>query len=172
VGFESSEGSGSVFWIDLPRAAAEPAAELPVSAEALGTAGALAGSNGRRYLVVYVEDNPSNIAFMRDLLADFERVELLTAPTAEIGIEVVRARQPDVVIMDINLPGMSGIEASGLLKSWPETRDIPIIALSAAAMIRDAARVTGAGFYRYLTKPVQVDELTTTLEELLEPLRA
>jgi CheY-like chemotaxis protein len=118
-------------------------------------------------VIVYVEDNPSNIAFMRDLLDDFERVELLTAPTAELGLELVRARIPDVVIMDINLPGMSGIEASRQLRQWPETRDIPVIALSAAALIRDAARVTGAGFYRYLTKPVKVDELTSTLEELL-----
>jgi CheY-like chemotaxis protein len=114
-----------------------------------------------------VEDNPPNIAFMQDLLADFERVELIAAPTAEIGIELARARKPHVVIMDINLPGMSGIEAVQLLKQWPETRAIPVIALSAAAMIRDATRVTGAGFYRYLTKPVKVDELTATLEELL-----
>jgi CheY-like chemotaxis protein len=83
--------------------------------------------------IVYVEDNPSNIAFMQDLLADFERVELVTAPTAEIGLEIARARPPDVIIMDINLPGMSGIEASNLLKQWPETRDVPILALSAAA---------------------------------------
>ena len=127
----------------------------------------LCGPEGPRYAVVYIEDNPSNIAFMQDLLADFERVELLTAPTAEIGIELVRARQPDIVIMDINLPGMSGFEATRKLAAWPETRNIPVIALSAAAMIRDAARVSGAGFYRYLTKPVKVDELTGVLDELL-----
>lgn len=126
-----------------------------------------AGFDGSRYVVVYIEDNPSNIAFMEDLLADFESVELLTAPTAEIGIELVRARQPDIVIMDINLPGMSGFEATRRLASWPETLEIPVIALSAAAMIRDSARVAGAGFYRYLTKPVKVDELTAVLDELL-----
>jgi CheY-like chemotaxis protein len=106
---------------------------------------------------------------MEDLLADFERVEFVTAPTAEIGIELVRARRPSVVIMDINLPGMSGFEATQKLAAWPETRDIPVIALSAAAMIRDAARVAGASFYRYLTKPVRVGELTSVLEELLVP---
>ena len=121
----------------------------------------------RRQVVVYVEDNPSNIAFMADLLDELGHVELLSAPSAELGIELVRARRPDTVIMDINLPGMSGFEATRRLASWPETRDIPIVALSAASLLRDAAKVGGAGFYRYLTKPVKVDELTTLLEELL-----
>jgi PAS domain S-box-containing protein len=173
VGFESTEGVGSKFWIELPVHAPIPLSS-PSRAEMLSNNNStlLTEGDGRRYLIVYVEDNPSNIAFMEDLLADFERVELLTAPTAEIGIELVRARKPDVVIMDINLPGMSGFEATQRLAAWPETRDIPVIALSAAAMIRDAARVAGAGFYRYLTKPVKVDELTAVLEELLIPTRS
>ena len=104
---------------------------------------------------------------MEDLLSDFERVDLATAPTAEIGLELVRARRPDVVIMDINLPGMSGFEATRRLHEWPETKEVPVIALSAAAMVRDAGRVSAAGFYRYLTKPVKVDELAGVLEELL-----
>src|SRR4029078_3361577 len=118
-------------------------------------------------VVVYVEDNPSNIAFMEDLLGDFERVELLVAPTAEIGIQLGRARPPNVVIMDITLPGMNGIEATRRLHEWPETQHIPVIALSAAAMMRDAKRVQEAGFPRFRTKPVQVEELARTLEELL-----
>jgi PAS domain S-box-containing protein len=167
VGFESTEGSGSRFWIELPvQRQAQPVSGEPAPVLPAGDS-MLAGKAGPRYVIVYVEDNPSNIAFMIDLLADLERVELLTAPTAEIGIEIVRARRPDVVIMDINLPGMSGFEATQKLASWPETRNIPVIALSAAAMIRDAARSAGAGFYRYLTKPVKVDELTGVLEELL-----
>jgi CheY-like chemotaxis protein len=149
------------------RAAGEVAAAPPDQPRAAGTAAF--GAAGRRHLVVYIEDNPSNIAFMKDLVADFNQVDLITAPTAEIGIELVRARQPDAVIMDINLPGMSGYEATRPLRDWPETHRIPVVALSAAAMAGDKRRIEGSGFYRYLTKPVKVDELAAVLEELLVP---
>jgi PAS domain S-box-containing protein len=168
VGFRSQQGHGSEFWVDLPGHSREPTSP-PLESRIIRSEGSWlrAEANGEHYLVVYIEDNPSNIAFMQDLLADIERVTLLTAPTAELGLELVRARRPDVVIMDIHLPGISGFEATRRLREWPETRDIPVIALSAAAMVRDAARVKEAGFYRYLTKPVKVDELASALEELL-----
>jgi CheY-like chemotaxis protein len=114
---------------------------------------------------LYVEDNPSNVAFMRDLIADLEGIRLTTAPTAEIGLSLARAERPDLVIMDINLPGMSGIEARRQLLEWPETRSTPVIALSAAAMVGEAKRIRAAGFQRYLTKPVQIDELVAALDE-------
>jgi PAS domain S-box-containing protein len=165
VGFESREGQGSRFWIEL-RAHFMAHASSPASRPGARES-ALFADDGRRYLVVYIEDNPSNIAFMEDVLTDFGKVDLLTAPTAEIGIELVRARMPDVVIMDINLPGMSGIEATRRLRGWPETARIPVIALSAAAMIRDASRIHDAGFYRHLTKPVMVDDLARVLTDVL-----
>jgi CheY-like chemotaxis protein len=102
-----------------------------------------------------------------ELFSDLDGVDLVTAPTAEIGLPLIRARRPDVVIMDIHLPGIGGIEATRRLKQWPETQSIPVIALSAAAMVRDAARVRDVSFHRHLTKPVQVDELTHVLRELL-----
>ncbi|HKP55459.1 MAG TPA: PAS domain S-box protein [Polyangiales bacterium] len=166
VGFESREGAGSTFWIEL--SVPQPSTSSVPAQRAHGEgAMALTGSQGPSFLVVYVEDNPSNIAFMEDMLADFERVQLLTAPTAEIGVALIRARKPHAVIMDINLPGMSGLEAMRQLQSWPETKSIPVIALSAAAMVQDAKLVSHAGFYRYLTKPVRVEELLQVLEQLL-----
>ena len=164
VNFESREGEGSRFWIDIPVLRATPAqtGELPINISNSPLA-----QRGSEHKIVYVEDNPSNIAFMRDLMDDLPSVRLLTAPTAEIGIELVRAHLPAVVIMDINLPGMSGFDAVKQLRQWPETKDIPVIGLSAAALARDTARAKEAGFYRYLTKPVKVDELTAVLEELL-----
>ena len=168
VGFESVEGQGSRFWIELPirtiGADTEERRQTPSSIPQ----SRLTSETAARYLVIYVEDNPSNIAFMEDLLADFEAVKLLTAPNAEIGIELVRARRPQAVIMDINLPGMSGIEAARRLGEWPETRDIPVIALTAAAMLGESQKAAG-GFHRFLTKPVSVDKLTAVLEEILVP---
>jgi PAS domain S-box-containing protein len=169
VGFRSTEGQGSAFWIELPVHRATMGASA-ADQPALGAGGsALTGSEGARYLIVCIEDSPANIAFMKDLLADFERIEMVVAPTADLGIEIVRTLKPNAVIMDINLPGMNGFEATRRLAEWPETRDIPVIALSAAAKVNDAARVRDAGFYRYLTKPVKVDELALVLEELLLP---
>jgi PAS domain S-box-containing protein len=163
VGFSSEVDKGSNFWVDLPVHRAEKTERK--SAPAIATS-ALA-TRATQHKIVYVEDNPSNIAFMRELMEDLPSVELMTAATAEIGIEIIRAHHPDVVIMDINLPGMSGIEAVARLRESPETRDIPVIGLSAAALLRDTARAKEAGFYRYLTKPVKIDELTSVLEELL-----
>lgn len=166
VGFASRDGVGSTFWIEVPvqRATATDSAR-PVPT--IASSSPLAADASARHKIVYVEDNPSNIAFMRDLIGELASVELLTAPTAEIGLDLIRAHQPATVIMDINLPGMSGFDAVKQLKDWPETRDIPVIGLSAAALPRDTSRAREAGFHRYLTKPVKVAELTSVLEELL-----
>ena len=172
VGFHSVAGKGSEFWVELPGRAVEVRAPGAGAGEPAPSASSPHEGDGPRGVVVYVEDNPSNIAFMQELIADIERVELITAPTAEIGIELVRAHLPDVVLMDINLPGMSGFEALRRLREWPETRDIPVIALSAAAMDRDRKRAEEAGFLRYLTKPVRVDELIAELEALMTPSRS
>jgi PAS domain S-box-containing protein len=164
IGFSSAVGRGSEFWVELVPFR-QSAADIPALARS-PLPSALAAEPAR-YKVIYIEDNPSNIAFMRDLIGELASVELITAPNAELGLELVRAHRPDVVILDVNLPGMSGFEAAAQLRAGPETRGIPIIGLSAAALPRDAARAKQAGFHRYLTKPVKVPELTSVLEELL-----
>ncbi len=169
VGFTSFEGQGSSFWIELPLCESS-------SAQTASPRRRPAALKRRdwptRHRVLYVEDNPSNVAFMKDLLEDFEYVELLIASTAEDGVELARFHLPSVIIMDIHLPGMSGVEARQLLQQWPQTRSIPVVALSAAAMVGEAKRIEQAGFAHYLTKPVRVDELTTVLDELLQQVGA
>jgi nitrogen-specific signal transduction histidine kinase/ActR/RegA family two-component response regulator len=165
VGFTSEAGVGSRFWVEIP-ICRDATSELVAPSRALSPSSPLA-ARGVAHKVIYVEDNPSNIAFMRELVDDLASIELMTAPTAEIGLPLIRAHLPAVVIMDINLPGMSGFDAIKQLQRWPETRDIPVVGLSAAALIKDVVRAEGSGFYRYLTKPVKVAELTAVLEELL-----
>jgi PAS domain S-box-containing protein len=165
VGFRSVPGVGSEFWVELPER--EPASDNAEEHPRGPLPAALRDALGPRHLIVYVEDNPSNIVFMEELVSELEGVSLLTAPTGELGVELIRTRRPDAVIMDINLPGMSGFHALNKLKEWPETRDIPVIGLSAAAMPGDRRRGAEAGFHRYLTKPVRVSELLETLEEVL-----
>ncbi|MCC6558805.1 MAG: PAS domain S-box protein [Polyangiaceae bacterium] len=162
VGFRSVPSEGSDFWVEMPiHMQSHRASEAPEVGES-----ARLDAN-RRGLILYVEDNPANITFMRDLLDAFEGIELAAAPTAEIGLELARSRRPDVILMDINLPGISGLDALHILREWPETREIPVIALTAAASERDRLRGEQEGFYRYLTKPVNVDELEAALEALL-----
>ncbi|MFO0575871.1 MAG: PAS domain S-box protein [Polyangia bacterium] len=162
VGFRSQEGEGSEFWLDL--AVDKSSVSAPAPRRQKGPR----APQGARYLVLYIEDNPSNIALMQDIMNDVESLALIVAPTAEIGLELARARHPDLIIMDIHLPGMSGTEAAKRLREWPETRDIPVIALTAAAMLRDARSISEAGIGRVLTKPVQVDELLGVLSEYLK----
>ena len=92
---------------------------------------------------------------------------MLTAATAEVGIELARAQQPEVIIMDINLPGLSGLDALRIVRTGDATKHIPNIALTAAATELDKQLEIQAGFYRYLTKPVKVDEVMAALEALL-----
>jgi PAS domain S-box-containing protein len=166
VGFDSEVDRGSVFWVELPRPDGRTRNPSDASPRR-GRDSALDGDDAPQTTIVYIEDNPANVAFMQQLLGDFDRVALLTAPSAEIGIELVRRARPNAVIMDINLPGMSGFDATRQLAAWPETCDIPVIGLSAAAMPRDRKRAEEAGLFRYLTKPVDVDALLGVLEEVL-----
>ena len=125
------------------------------------------GTQWYPYLMRRLAERPANVAFMTDLLDGLSGLALVSVPTAELGVELARIRRPALVIMDINLPGMSGLDALKVLRGWPETNGIPIIALTAAASDRDRERGERAGFYRYLTKPIDVDELERAIQRAL-----
>jgi signal transduction histidine kinase/ActR/RegA family two-component response regulator len=159
VGFSSVPGSGSVFWLQLPLMAAAPA---PTATPPQASHDAELGSL-QLGLVLYIEDNPANIAFMRDLVDGIDGFRLIAARSAEEGLLLARSLNPRVILMDINLPGMSGVEALQSLRQLPETRTIPVIALTAAASERERRHGLQAGFFRYLTKPLDIDQLVSAL---------
>jgi CheY-like chemotaxis protein len=117
--------------------------------------------------VLYVEDNPANMTLVERILARRSDIRLLTAVSGMQGIEDARIHQPDVILMDINLPGISGTEALKILREDPLTAHIPVLALSANAMSHDIALGLELGFFRYLTKPIQVTTFMDTLNVAL-----
>ena len=115
-----------------------------------------------------MEDNPANLKLVEQLIARRPDMRLLVAGDGDLGVELAHANHPDVILMDINLPGISGIEALKILGEDPETANIPVVALSANAMPRDIEKGLQAGFFRYLTKPIKVDEFMNTLDVALK----
>ena len=166
IGVESTVGAGSVFWLELkqttqPQAAAH-AAELAKAAEGQTQGGT------QLYTVLYIEDNPANLMLVEDILGRRLDIRLLSARDGVTGIKMALASLPDVVLMDINLPGISGIEALKILAESPSTAHIPVVALSANAIPSDIEKGLEAGFFRYLTKPIKVNQFLETLDMVLK----
>ena len=166
IGVESTVGVGSVFWIELTALAA-PAADLAPPAPA-ATAPLSVLTGARLRTVLYVEDNPANLTLVEQLLGRCSDIRCISARNAPLGIQIARASQPDVILMDINLPGLSGLDALKILREDPVTAHIPVVAVSANAIPRDIEKGLDAGFFRYLTKPIKVDEFMETLRVALE----
>ena len=144
VGFRSVLGEGSEFWVDLPAVRTK--------------------QQQVRRTVLYVEDSPDNLAFMQDIVASLlEDVSLMSATTGELGLQLARAHRLDVIVMDINLPGMSGFDALRELRNDPKTQHVPVIAVSAAASEHDKQRGLRAGFLDYLTKPVNLEDFVRVI---------
>jgi PAS domain S-box-containing protein len=162
IGAESTVGVGSVFWIELN----STAALQPVSGsiEPLGGARFPVDADAQIRTILCVEDNPANLMLVESLLGRRSDLRLLSARDGKEGIEISRVARPDVILMDLNLPGISGIRALQILAGDPSTSHIPVVALSANAMPRDIEKGLKAGFFRYLTKPIKVSEFMETLD--------
>jgi CheY-like chemotaxis protein len=166
IGVESTVGLGSVFWFELllapapgPAAACAESTIIVQPRDATGAA---------QRTLLYVEDSPANLMLVQQLLARRSDIRLLTAVNGTLGVDLARTCRPEVILMDINLPGISGIDALKILRQDPDTAHIPIVALSANAMQSDVRKGLEAGFFCYLTKPIKVNELMETIDVALE----
>jgi CheY-like chemotaxis protein len=118
--------------------------------------------------LLYVEDNPANLELVEQLISRRPELRLLTAADGNLGVEFARAYLPEVILMDINLPGISGNEAQQILRADPQTAHIPVIALSANAVPNYIQECLEAGFFDYLTKPIKVNLFMNALDTALK----
>ncbi len=166
IGVDSTVGVGSVFWIELSLTEAPQLAAKET--ERAAQVQPLQHDGAPLRTLLYVEDNPANLELVEQLIAHRPDLRLLSAADANLGIEFARAYQPEVILMDINLPGISGIAALKILRADPSTAHIPIIALSANAVPRDIEKAIEAGFFNYLTKPIKVNQFMDALDVALK----
>ncbi|MEI8078661.1 MAG: PAS domain S-box protein, partial [bacterium] len=166
LGVESTVGEGSVFWCELPAATA-PRPAIHGNEDTVFD-GPPVPTCTRLRTVLYIEDNPANMKLVAQLIERRSDIRLLTAVNATLGIELARTSRPTVILMDINLPGISGIDALKVLRANPATAHIPVVAISANAMLRDIEKGLAMGFFSYLTKPIKVKEFMDALNVALK----
>ncbi len=167
IGFETAPGRGSRFWFDLPLADVRQPSVSVRSIPQIRDVPSEAEAEPLRQ-VLYIEDNPANMMLMMMVAKRLRNVALIPAETAELGLQIALEEPPDLILMDINLPGMSGIEALRDLRSVPELKKIPVIAVTAAAMPSDLDAAESAGFDHYLTKPIEIGTAMEIIERTLE----
>lgn len=169
IGFTSEEGIGSHFWVDLPiahdmalMAPCEPNEQVESIKEERFELNVTQAKS-----ILYIEDNESNQRVLSRLMSRHPLMTLGLADDALRGLYLARTNRPDLILMDINLPGMDGYEALEVLKSDPRTEGIPVVALSANAMAKDIEKGRSAGFSFYLTKPLDLQRLIEAINTLL-----
>ena len=165
IGVSSEAGVGSTFWIELRAAASVPEPVSP-GLPRPDLAGALL-DNSAPVTLLYVEDNPANLTLVEEIVRYCPQLQLLTARDGRLGVEMARSHLPQLILMDINLPHINGTDALQLLRADPRTAHIPVIALTANAMPGDVERSMAMGFYRYLTKPINLEEFTEAINSTL-----
>ena len=165
IGVDSTVGLGSVFWIELDLTTAKEI--LIQDAKNVARVRPQVQDGVPLRTVLYVEDNSANLELVEQLVMRHSDLRFLAATDGNLGIEFARTYLPDVILMDINLPGINGLDAMKILRADPSTAHIPIIAISANAMPRDIEKALAAGFCNYLTKPIKVNEFMDTLDRAL-----
>lgn len=165
LGVESEVGSGSTFWVELT-----PADALHEGDPQETPSGFLRGPGeapGRPATLIYIEDNLPNLTLVDQILVHRPAIELVTATQGRLGLELARQRRPDMLLLDLNLPDISGEEVLSELRADPKTRAIPIVMVTADASEGQARRLESIGASGYVTKPFQVQELLRVIDETL-----
>jgi CheY-like chemotaxis protein/two-component sensor histidine kinase len=175
ISVSSVQGRGSRFTLTLPRSARQRrnVSGLSTGADAVDDIRPEAYAPDTRQApitVLIVEDNEDNLFTLREILAPLS-FDIATATTGRQAIEYCRRQPPDLVIMDVQMPGMSGLQATGAIRSLPGGADVPILALTAQAMKGDRERILEAGVDDYLAKPVAPRELRATVTRLIAARR-
>ena len=165
IGVESTVGVGSEFWIELIR---DVTPQLAAGSAMPAELAPQARANAALRTLLYVEDNPANLMLVEQIIEGHPHLRMLSAHDGNLGIAVARTHLPDVILLDINLPGISGFQVLKILREDPVTAHIPVLAISANAMPRDIEKGLEAGFFRYLTKPIKVNEFMEALDMALE----
>ncbi|MBX3617788.1 ATP-binding protein [Nitrosomonas sp.] len=164
IEFASTAGVGSEFWLEFPQATGNiDQPDLPAAQPATG----ITETKAMKAKILCVEDNLFNQELMKEIISWFPGIELLTETTAELGLETAEKELPQLILMDINLPGMSGIDAIRIIRTHPTLAKTPVIALSAASMVEDIEKSMNAGFDAYITKPFDIQEFKQTIEKAL-----
>ena len=172
IDFESKAGVGSCFWVDLPLAEESDAADIQGSSSHKQSElkeADITNSSDNIQTVLYVEDNPANMALMKQLFNKLPTLSLITTQTAEEGLSIAEQELPQLILMDLNLPGMDGTTALKKLKQNKITAHIPVIAITADAMPSQVAQGIRAGFDCYLSKPFDIPELIATIQNAIKP---
>lgn len=162
IGMDSQPGKGSTFWIELEldqQTGSECEAKVSVAKDESATE--------QCYTLLYVEDSPSHIQLLQAIVDTIPNISFLTAHTPLLGLELAAAHNPDLIILDICLPGMDGYKVLSKLQEHETLRDTPVIAMSSNAMPHEVEKGLRAGFRRYLTKPIKVTEFKKAINELL-----
>lgn len=163
VDVKSEFGLGSTFWIELPLID-PPAGVRSLGKNKAADKSSLANEYGTHKTVLYIEDNPANIKLIEQIFRQRNYINLITAPTPEFGIELAYSYCPDLILLDINLPGMNGFKVLEALKNAEKTKSIPVIAVTASALPRDIELGMTRGFSEYLTKPFEISRLNSLLD--------